>query len=443
MPALLTFALGGLAQETGSRPGEIWLDIPEQQIHVEANGSAVLAPKEISYLQIRIYASSSQVNYGSIHAKINAEAANVIMTVSGTSDGILCNLDLKRRPGFEIKPGRGSVEIEFTDAHQRIHYASYLLQVPESTGVQNPALPKVAPVRITGDKYAIVVGISKYQHQGAGLRNLKYADRDAQDFLAFLESPAGGGFRKENIRALFNEEATVQSLRTALYTFLTKPGETDTVILFFAGHGDEDPNDNRNLYLLTYDTDPDNMGGTAFPMWELQEVFLRVVKARRVITFTDSCHSFGISGERAHVSTKENNLINQYLTKAASSGERAVITASDISETSGEDERWGGGHGVFSYFLLQGLQGAADSNHDGTVTTGELFAYLSAQVRKATGNAQHPKAVPGSAENVPLSGPLVRSSHLDHRSTSKLPASGDVQQGAGSEISSLRRMSIR
>jgi uncharacterized caspase-like protein len=133
------------------------------------------------------------------------------------------------------------------------------------------------------------------------------------------------------------------------------------------------------------------------------------LKARRVITFTDSCHSFGISGERAHVSTKENNLINQYFTKAASAGERAVITASDISETSDEDERWGGGHGVFTYFLLQGLQGAADSNHDGTVTTGELFAYLSAQVRKATGNAQHPKSIPGSAENIPLSGPLVRS----------------------------------
>jgi Caspase domain len=409
VPALLAFAFMGLAQETGRRPGEIWLDIPEQQILVEPNGSAVLSPKEISYLRIHIYASSSQVNYGSIHAKINAEAANVIMTVKGTSDGILCSLDLKRRPGFEIKPGRSSVEIEFADSHQRIHYASYLLQVPESAEVQNEAPRKAVPVRVTGDKYAIVVGISKYEHQGSGLSNLKYADRDARDFLAFLESPAGGSFREENIRALFNTEATAQNLRTALYTFLTKPGETDTVILFFAGHGDEDPNDNRNLYLLTYDTDPDNMGGTALPMWELQEVFLRVLKARRVITFTDSCHSFGISGERAHVSTKENNLINQYLTKAASSGERAVITASDISETSSEDERWGGGHGVFTHFLLQGLKGAADSNHDGTVTTGELFAYLSAQVRKATGNSQHPKAVPGSAENIPLSGLLARS----------------------------------
>ncbi|MGB7844863.1 MAG: caspase family protein [Candidatus Acidiferrum sp.] len=390
----------------------MWLEIPEQQIYVEPNGSKVLSLKEISYLLLHIYASSSQVNYGSIHAKINAEAANVIMTVKGTSEGILCNLDLKRRPGFEIKPGRDSVEIEFTDSHQRIHYASFLLQVPESTEAEQPAVPKAPPVRLTGDKYAVVVGISKYEHQGAGLSNLKYADRDARDFLAFLESPAGGSFRKENIRALFNEEATTQNVQTALRTFLAKPGETDTVILYWAGHGDEDPNDNRNLYLLTYDTDPDNMGGTAYLMSDLPTVFRRVLKAKHVITFTDSCHSYGITGERAHVSSmenKENNLINQYMEVYAKEGDRAVFTASDISQTSDEDERWGGGHGVFTYFLLEGLRGAADANHDGTVTAGELYAYVKKQVLIATGRAQNPQAILGSAENIPLSGPLVRS----------------------------------
>ena len=76
------------------------------------------------------------------------------------------------------------------------------------------------------------------------------------------------------------------------------------MILFFAAHGDADPHDNRNLYLLTYDTDPDNMGGTAYPMYDLQEVFERMIKARRVITFADTCHSFGVSGERANVTPK-------------------------------------------------------------------------------------------------------------------------------------------
>ena len=51
---------------------------------------------------------------------------------------------------------------------------------------------------------------------------------------------------------------------------------------------------------------------------------------------------------------------------------------------------WGGGHGVFTYFLLKGLNGDADYNKDGRVTLGELIPYLSEQVRRETRNAQSP-----------------------------------------------------
>jgi len=51
---------------------------------------------------------------------------------------------------------------------------------------------------------------------------------------------------------------------------------------------------------------------------------------------------------------------------------------------------WGGGHGVFTYFLLKGLRGEADYNKDTSVTLGELTSYLSQEVRRATKNAQSP-----------------------------------------------------
>jgi uncharacterized caspase-like protein len=407
--AMLGSALALRPQEAGPKPGEAWLQIPEQSATVRPNGSLALSSPKISFLQIRIYtASTGHVSYGSIHVKINTEAANPLMTLTGTAEGILCNLDLNRRGGFEIGPGRNSVEIEFADHRQRIHYASYLLILPDANELQARLPPSQPPTRLTGDKYAVVIGISKYQRGGSGLNNLRYADRDAQDFLKFLKSPAGGGFREENVRHLFNEEATTENIRTALFNFLTKPSEADTVILYIASHGDEDPHDRRNLYLITYDTDPDNMGGTALPMEDLETLYRRKIKTRRVITFVDSCHSYGISGERTGASTEEeNNLINQYLVKHASDSERAVLSASDISEESQEDERWGGGHGVFTYYLLQGLQGAADANHDGTVTTGELFKYVRTQVMTATLRKQHPRAIIGSAENIPVSGSLV------------------------------------
>ena len=160
--------------------------------------------------------------------------------------------------------------------------------------------------------------------------------------------------------------------------------------------------------LLTYDTKLDDMGGTAFPMWQLQDVFTRVLKAKRVVTFADTCHSYGFSGERR--GKKSNNLVNQYVAKAANDSDRAVITASDISQLSYESDKWGGGHGVFTFFLLKGLHGEADFNKDGTVTAGELFSYIHDNVDKATEGNQSPMAVPGLAERIPLSGVAVRKS---------------------------------
>jgi uncharacterized caspase-like protein len=95
-----------------------------------------------------------------------------------------------------------------------------------------------------------------------------------------------------------------------------------------------------------------------------------------------------------------NNLVNQYLERYASKGQRAVITASDISESSFEDAKWGDGHGVFTYYLLRGLKGEADANHDGVVTAGELFNYLERSVRQATDGKQNPRAVAGIASGL-------------------------------------------
>jgi uncharacterized caspase-like protein len=152
-------------------------------------------------------------------------------------------------------------------------------------------------------------------------------------------------------------------------------------------------------------------------MWQLQDVFLRILKARRVVTFTDSCHSEGVGGRVYGVPIRQNNLVNQYLARYAAEANRAVITASDISELSYEGDQWGGGHGVFTYFLLQGLTGEADANHDGTVTAGELFLYVRQQVREATGGQQNPVALPGLAAGLSLAGLGVHGKPADRAPT--------------------------
>ena len=47
-------------------------------------------------------------------------------------------------------------------------------------------------------------------------------------------------------------------------------------------------------------------------------------------------------------------------------------------------------NGIFTTYLLSGLEGSADTNRDGRVTAKELFTFVSRRVRSATGNLQHP-----------------------------------------------------
>ena len=406
--------LPGNAADTGAEP--ITLEIPQLQLQVEPEGAVIIPSTDVDQLVIHVGKRPNQVNPGSIYTKLNTDASNMIMTTSAMADGVLCKLDLNHQQGFRLRKGRNSFEVSFTDSMQRVHYASFLIQTQDTTPSDNKRISIKPDKAHSADKYAVIVGIARYADTAGGVTSLQFADRDAKDFQEFLLSPDGGSFPKDHVRILLNEDATAQNVRSALFTFLTKAQPQDQVVLYVAGHGAPDPNDPRNLYLLTYDTKLDDMGGTAFPMWQLQDVFTRVLKAKRVITFADTCHSYGFSGERR--GKKSNNLVNQYVAKAANDSDRAVITASDISQLSYESDKWGGGHGVFTFFLLKGLQGEADFNKDGTVTAGELFAFIHDNVDKATAGNQSPMALPGLAERLPLSGVGLRQSANAHLFTS-------------------------
>jgi Caspase domain len=402
--AVLAFA--GFASSAGQEQ-DIWLEIPGTGITLPANDSTAIPDADIPTLRIVIAHQPSQVNYGSILAKVNTESANTIMNVKSTSEGIVCELELNRRAGFRLHPGRNSVELAFFDSFHRLRYASFLLQTkqpeaePRIERTRQPSLP-------SGTKFAVVIGISKYRNGGAALPNPRFADRDAQDFYDFLTSPDGGGFAPANVKLLLNQDARLENLQSVLSDFVAQAREEDTVVFFFAGHGGADTEDEgtiqgkSNLYLAGTDVDPANIRGTALSMAELQQFFEESVRSRYVITFVDACRILAMHSIRKEKPGHQNNLINQYVNRLAGKEERAVITASDISEVSEESDRWGGGHGVFTYFVLRGLRGEADLNGDGVVTVGELFSFVRDHVYKETAGAQKPIIHPGAYANLAL-----------------------------------------
>lgn len=237
--------------------------------------------------------------------------------------------------------------------------------------------------------WAVVVGVSEYANKA--IPSLHFADRDAEAFAEFLQRPEGGGIQPDHMHLLINKDATLANLKEALVEFLAQAIDKDLVIIFFAGHGAPDPARPANLYLLTHDTDPSKLGTSAYPMWDMQTLLTRQLTAKRIVVFSDACHSGGISVDFATrgVKTTESNLINQYLADLARTKEGIVMfTASAAGEVSQEFPDLG--HGVFTYYLLQGMKGEADLNNDYTVTINELMQYVEDQVKRKTKGAQNP-----------------------------------------------------
>jgi hypothetical protein len=80
---------------------------------------------------------------------------------------------------------------------------------PESCDVVRTAQSSSTPV---GDRWAIVVGISQYEDPTL---NIKYADRDAQEFYKLIRTPWGGGFKEQNVQYVLNDAATIASVTAA------------------------------------------------------------------------------------------------------------------------------------------------------------------------------------------------------------------------------------
>ena len=148
------------------------------------------------------------------------------------------------------------------------------------------------------------------------------------------------------------------------------------------------------------------MPRTALNMSELQALFTNRLRAKRMVILIDTCHSGGVDpGQTSsfrQLERGENNTFSIYAEKLFSGEGRALLTSSDVNEISEEGTKWGGGHGVFTWAVLEGLRGIADVNRDRVITTGELFDFVSNRVRQETNARQNPRALPGTNRDFPL-----------------------------------------
>ena len=236
--------------------------------------------------------------------------------------------------------------------------------------------------------WAVVVGINDYPR----LPKLKYAVNDAQAFYRLLVED--NRIPPENVTLLTNEQASLVNLRSTLGTRIKNAArESDMVIIFFAGHGATERDsaspdgDGLEKYLLPFDTDPADLYTTAMPMVEVGRIFNRI-RSERLVFIADACYSGGSGGRTISVADTRANIGDGFLERVVGGRGKVIITASAANEVSVEKDELQ--HGVFTYYLIEGLRGKADLDRDSMITVDEAYRYVYEQVPKATGQEQHP-----------------------------------------------------
>ena len=261
--------------------------------------------------------------------------------------------------------------------------------------ILEPLNPLQIKTNTNNDRVALIIGIEKYDRSP----DASFANLDAKYFYEYARK--GFGISKSNIKLLIDEDANlIQSLAT-INKWLpgkVKSGQTDLVI-FFAGHGLAS-NNGEELYLLSQDSDPDLLSRTALSRTELFAEIMSL-NPKSVTLFLDTCYS-GVSREEETLLASARP-VRIVADEQDTPDNFTIFSASQLDQiSSGLSEAK---HGIFSYYLMKGLEGNADINQDKKITNGELFAYMNENVSEKAaelGREQNP-SLTGDPEKVLIS----------------------------------------
>ena len=242
------------------------------------------------------------------------------------------------------------------------------------------------------DAIALIIGIGTYEN----IIDAAYADKDALVFRDYVTEKLG--IPESRIKTLINEEADIGEVLLGIRKWIrrsTKPGKTD-VYVFYAGHGIATAS--GEAYILPYDGRPevDLLDRTALLQ---KELFTEIDKAkpRNVTIFLDACYTGKARTGEVLMADANYRPIAIRPIDDGMPDNFTLITASSGDEFSGPLEE--SKHGLFSYFLMKGMEGDADSNHDNKITSGELHKYVKENVLRQSADKQTPE-LQGDADRV-------------------------------------------
>lgn len=317
-------------------------------------------------------------------------------TIAVQSSNKLASLKINGRDEGETPAGRRIIQravpvgvskfkIELMDEFgqtvlQEISVNRDVIASVDSLPALNPAILKNTKSK---DAIALIIGIESYKNAPKA----EFAETDASQFYDYARKALG--VPDNRIKLLKGSNASKFDILKQIKTWLAaevNAGKTD-VYVFYSGHGLASA-DGKTSYLLPFDADTALLEESSIKLTDFVNS-INSSKPKSLALFMDSCYSGqGKNGATLLASARPVSLKPSkpelpdnvtILTSAA--GDQIAISAPELR------------HGLFSYFVMKGLEGTADANADGTISMQELHEYVSVQVaREATrrGSQQSP-----------------------------------------------------
>ena len=218
----------------------------------------------------------------------------------------------------------------------------------------------------------ITIGVGHFRDDQVPMVN--HASHDAAVMAEYFHTI--GSVPRERMRVLLDRQAQLGDLEETFEGWLRKKAETATdLYVFFSGRALVDGVTGA-VSLMAYDGTPAGPNGL-YPVRRLQEVINRLPIRRAVLLFDVSLDP--VPG--ADLATIPPPDWESGLSDARKHVEMWMVGNRTLQEAHAHDHSK---HGLFTYYLLRGLQGVADLNRDSTVTAGELCTYARSQVLHAT-----------------------------------------------------------
>jgi len=235
-----------------------------------------------------------------------------------------------------------------------------------------------------GDVWVATIAVDKYPKLPSS-KQLRFCKNDEEMLVSRLRE--GNRMPLDHLCRFrtggpLKEEPTKENIETELPQFLSQARSEDVVIVFVSLHGTRIKlaNGQYSTCLLPQNADPEHLTETSIPLSWLRDLLCTQVKAKRVMVIMDACHSGGIrpSEDTTNVpllptTTRDIRVTFEQSQADSSSRSIYVLTSCDTDEVSLETPDTN--HGLFTHWLICGMDGAADRNEDAIVSMDELFGF--------------------------------------------------------------------